>query len=154
MLLTGGRGESQATSELGWVEGTTGEVLTGRDLNWTERTAVYRQTKKKLFFFLYIYKKYYGFKLTETSWWVMSKVRGWRWYLGVYEKIPAANTPKCSQGKPQPFRLVKLRKSCICSSHILPGETHTLRGWRIQAATMSGPKHTYLAQVEDDSSLP
>lgn len=34
------------------MEGTTGKVLTGRDLNWTEITAVYRQTKKLFFFFL------------------------------------------------------------------------------------------------------
>lgn len=87
-------------------------------------------------------RKYYGFKLTETSWWVTSKVWGWHWYLDVYEKLPAANTPKCSQEKPQPFRQVKLRKSYICLSHILPCETHTLKGWRIQPANTSGPKHT------------
>lgn len=84
----------------------------------------------------------------------MSKVWGWHWYLDVYEKLPAANTPKCSQEKPQPFRQVKLRKSYICSSHILPRETHTLKGGRIQPANTSGPKHASLAWAEDYSSAP
>lgn len=84
----------------------------------------------------------------------MSKVWGWHWYLDVYKKLPAANTPKCSQEKPQPFRQVKLRKSYICSSHILPRETHTLKGWRIQPANTSDPKHSSLAWAEDYSSAP
>lgn len=84
----------------------------------------------------------------------MSKVWGWHWYLDVYKKLPAADTPKCSQEKPQPFRQVKLRKSYICSSHILPRETHTLKGWRIQPANTSDPKHSLLAWAEDYSSAP
>lgn len=45
--------------------------------------------------------------------------------MDVYEKLPAANTLKCSQEELQPFRQVKLRKSYICLSHILLHETHT-----------------------------
>lgn len=135
----------QATSQSGWAKRTTEKVWTCGDLNQAKTTAVYRQTKKLP------YRKYYGFKLTETSWWVMSKVWGWHWYLDVYEKLPAANASKCSQEKPQLFRQVKLRKSYICSSHILPRETHTLKGWRIQSVNTSGPKHTSLAWAEDYS---
>lgn len=83
-----------------------------------------------------------------------SKVWGWRRYLDVYEKPPAANTPKCSQEKPQPFRQVKLRKSYICSSDILPRETHALKGQRIQPANASAPKHAWLAWPQDYSSAP
>lgn len=38
------------------------------------------------------YRKYYGFKLTETSWWVVSKVCGCHRYLDVYVKLAGANT--------------------------------------------------------------
>lgn len=75
----------------------------------------------------------------------MSRAGGWQWYLDVYEQILAANTPRSSQEKPQPFRPLKLRKSCIHLSHILPCEMHTLEGWRTQTATTSGPKHADLA---------
>lgn len=59
-------------------------------------------------------RKFYGFKLAETCWWMMSKVGDCKWYLDVYEKLPAANTLKCSQEKLQTFRQVRLRKSYIC----------------------------------------
>lgn len=57
----------------------------------------------------------------------MNNVWDCNWYLDVYEKLPAANTLKCSQEKLQPFRQVKLRKSYIYLSHILLHETHTFQ---------------------------
>jgi len=94
----------QATSQSGWANGTTGKyVRPPGDLNQAKPTAVYRQTNKLP------HRKYYGFKLTETSWWPMSEVWGWHRCWDAYEKLPVADTPKCSQEKPQPFRHVKLR---------------------------------------------
>lgn len=100
------------------------------------------------------YRKYRGSKLTEMSWRVTSKVWGWHQYLDVDEKLPAVSTVQCSQEKPQPFRQVKLRKSEVCSSHVLPRETHALEGWRTQPAKRSGPELASLAWAEDDASAP